>query len=236
MDVFGFGNAVACEDESVAGMEGDLAGVEVGVRKEAYRDVGLAQLLYRGLVSGLSVGLCGADEERAEVAAVDVFEVAGGGEADDDQGGVFAGVLGAEVGVDASGDGGEWEARGKLGVEHALQRGGEDGGRGAFAGDVGDDEGKTGVIVHDVEEVAADLAAGQVAGVDDGVVEFGEVNLHEPLLDAGGKGELFAVATRVGLEAGELCVFNEGGRLAGEGAKEVVIGFREDAGGEAMSR
>ena len=121
----------------------------------------------------------------------------------------------------------------ELGVDHALQGRGEDGGRDSFAGDVGEDEGEIFVIGDDVEEVASDLFARDGTGGDAGVGEVGDFDRHEILLDAGGDVEFFAVAAGVFFGDGELGVVDEGGGLGGDGLEEIVIDLGELAGVEA---
>ena len=114
------------------------------------------------------------------MAAVDVVQLAVGGEAEDGHGGVLLDILAADVAIDDVGDRGQRLARDEQRIDEPLERGAEDGGGDSFAGDVGDDDGEGFAVVDDVEEVASAFAAGHGTRGHGGPGEGGGLTLIRP--------------------------------------------------------
>src|SRR5579859_8180858 len=168
-------------------------------------------------------------DERRDMAAVDVIEAAVWGEPQDAHGGVLLDVLAADVAVDDFSDGSERLARGELGINQALQSGGQDRGGDSLAGDVGDDHSEGVVVLDDVEEIASDFAAGDGARGDLRPGKGGQAGGHEAALDFGGDVQLFTVAALALFSEGELRVVDKGGGVGGDGAEQVVVDLGETA-------
>ena len=111
------------------------------------------------------------DQQRRDVAAIHVLHAAVGKYLENDHGGVFAHLARAEEAIHQVRDlrqrlPGEHE-----GMDDALQRCGDDRGRNAFAGNIGDYDAKAIVQNDGVVEVSADGMAGKAARADFGVVD-----------------------------------------------------------------
>ena len=138
---------------------------------------------------------------------------------------VPADIFGAQILVRGRGDGLQRLAGLQLNVQHALQGGGQDGGRDSLAGDIHQRDVQHIFAGDNIEEVAADRTARHAVRLHIGEGKSGDLDGHQSLLDLRGDLQLLLVLSRLVFDGGELRIFDQGRGFARNRSHQLVVHF-----------
>ena len=222
LHIGGFGDAVAEQDQGVAGLEVDAHGGVFCLGNQAHGERALGENF---------ADFSAAKKQRRGMAGIEIVEVALTIDAPEKHGGVAAdiGVRAQEI-VDVLEDAHRIGAQGHAG-ERALQHGGEQRRADSLSRNVGDHEGSAvfGDREH-IEVIAADGVAGSVHAGDGQVRKIAEAARQQGLLNFAGDAQFLFEALALPFALDQAGVVQDAGGFDGQGVEDLAVELGEGGG------